>query len=64
MYKRQRLLSIVDRDLPIKLAFRRWELQEYPTLPETKQLTWTIKTVAQTEKPRYIIVGFQTDRKK
>ena len=60
---RDRLLSIVDRDLPIKLAFRRWELQEYPTLPETKQLTWTIKTVAQTEKPRYIIVGFQTDRK-
>lgn len=62
VYK-HKLLSIVNKDLPIKLAFRRWELQEYPTLPETKQLTWTIKTVAQTEKPRYIIVGFQVNRR-
>lgn len=60
---RLQLLKIVDKDQPIPIAFRKWELHEYPSLPTTKQLTWTIKTSAQTEKPRYVIVGFQTDRK-
>lgn len=60
---RLQLLKTVDKDRPITVAFRKWELHEYPSLPETKQLTWTIKTAAQTEKPRYVIVGLQTDRK-
>lgn len=57
------LLKAVESDRPISLAFRRWQLYEYPSLPETTFLTWTVKTAAMMEKPRYVIVAFQTDRK-
>lgn len=36
---------------------------EYPTLPQTKKQSWTVKTSSQLEKPRYIVLAFQTDRK-
>lgn len=61
--KRLELLKFVDRDLPISIPFRKWELYEYPSAPQAKQHTWTVKTSSQSEKPRYVIVGFQTDRK-
>lgn len=61
--KRLDLLEIVRNDIPIPIPFRRWELNEYPSAPKTKQLIWTIKSTAQLEKPRYVIVAFQTNRK-
>ena len=60
---RLQLLKIVDKNTPITLSFRSWQLHEFPTVPETNKLTWTIKTSAQAEKPRYVILGFQTGRK-
>lgn len=48
---------------PIELAFRGWEMHEYPALPATKFHTWTVKTSSQLEKPRYVVVAFQTGRK-
>ena len=58
-----RLLKIVGSGQPIKMNFRSWDMYEYPILPTTNHHTWTIKTSNQLEKPRYIIVAFQTDRK-
>lgn len=49
------------RDLPI--AFRNWELHEYPLLQQTMTHTWAVKAASQLEKPRFIIIGFQTNRK-
>jgi len=60
---RLRLLQIVQNDTPIKLPFRHWELYTYPTLPQTTKHTWTVKSASQHEKPRYIVVGLQTDRR-
>lgn len=57
------LLKNFERDRAITLTFRNWDLYEYPLLPKTRKHTWSIKTSSQTEKPRYIIVGLQTDRK-
>lgn len=57
------LLRLTERDQPIAIPFRRWQLHEYPSLPLTKFLTWTVKTSSMLEKPRYVIIGFQTDRK-
>lgn len=57
------LLKITDRDQPLSIPFRKWQLYEYPTLPASKLHSWTVKTSSMMEKPRYVILGFQTDRK-
>lgn len=60
---RLKFLHILDSDRPLKLAFRKWEIHEYPILPTTKVHSWTIKTAAHTDAPKYVILAFQTNRK-
>jgi hypothetical protein len=57
------LLKCLEKDRPIQLAFRNWDLYEYPLLPRTTKHSWSVKTASQLEKPRYVILGLQTDRK-
>lgn len=57
------LLNIIHSDRPIKIPFRKWQLHEFPSLPTSTFQTWTVKTSSMTEKPRFVIVGFQTNRK-
>lgn len=57
------LMKMVEKDQPIVIPFRRWQLHEYPSLPSSKFQTWTVKTSSMLEKPRYVIFGFQTARK-
>jgi hypothetical protein len=57
------LLKYLESDRAIQIAFRNWDLYEYPLLPETTKHSWAIKTSSQIEKPRYIIVGLKTKRK-
>lgn len=56
------LLKYVERSQPINLFFRSWDLYEYPTLPQNDRNIWAVKTTNQVNKPRYIIIGFQTKR--
>lgn len=58
-----RLLNYIEKDRPIAMSFRSWELFEYPLLPATPKHVWTVKTSNQMEKPRFVVVGFQTNRK-
>lgn len=60
---RLKLLRTIEKDTAIHVPFRSWELHEYPTLPQTSLQSWTIKTSSQLEKPRFVILAFQTDRK-
>ena len=55
------LLSHLKKN--IIMTFRTWELFEYPLLPATTRHVWPIKTSNQLEKPRYILLAFQTNRK-
>lgn len=57
------LLKLLEKDRPLHFAFRNWDLYEYPLLPRTTKHTWSIKTSSQIEKPRYVIIGLQTNRK-
>ena len=57
------LLSIVEADTLISIPFRSWEFIENPALFATSRNNWTIKTSTQLEKPRYVLVCFQTSRK-
>lgn len=47
----------------IQISFRNWELYEYPVLPTVNEHVWNVKTSNQLEKPRYIILALQTNRK-
>lgn len=57
------LLRFLEKDPVISMSFRAWELYEYPLLPQAQTHVWTVKTSTQLEKPRYVILGFQTGRK-
>lgn len=57
------LLKIIESGTELDIGFRSWELSEYPTLQTAKQHTWTIKNAVQVERPRWVILGFSTDRK-
>lgn len=58
-----RVLSLLQKGKPIAMSFRSWELFEYPMLPATQKHVWSVKTSNQLEKPRFVILGFQTNRK-
>lgn len=60
--QRLKFLKLIEKDKPLIVAFRAWDLYQYPLLPQTTKHTWTIKTTTQLEKPRYAIVFFQTNR--
>lgn len=57
-----RMLRHLERQKPIKMAFRSWELYEYPVLPAANSHVWNVKTSSQLEKPRFAIIGLQTNR--
>ncbi|KAL4153325.1 hypothetical protein QTP88_001158 [Uroleucon formosanum] len=58
-----RLLKVINNQKPLTCAFRSWELCEYPFLPQNTSHSWKVKTSNKLEKPRYVKIGFQTDRK-
>ena len=60
--KKSSLLKFIEKDPLLTMSFRSWELFEYPELPKTSRHIWTVKTSTQLEKPRYVILGFQTAR--
>lgn len=61
--ERLNLLKYLEKDRAIQIAFRNWDLYEYPLLPRTSKHSWSIKTSSQVEKPRYVILGLKTNRK-
>ncbi|XP_015117727.1 uncharacterized protein LOC107041620 [Diachasma alloeum] len=61
--RKVKLLNFIAKDTPIMMGFHTWELYEYPLLPATSKHVWVVKTSSQLEKPRYVILGSQTNRK-
>lgn len=60
---RLRLYNMLQAKKIIHLSFRSFELMEYPVLPETTDQVWSVRTMTSLERPRHIIIGFQTGRK-
>lgn len=56
------MLKTMNQKTNVPLAFRSWDLYELPVVPQTTRHTWSVKTTTQVTKPRYVIVGFQTNR--
>jgi hypothetical protein len=57
------MLRALESGRYLSMAFRSWDLFEYPLLQSTTKHSWAIKTATQLEKPRYIIFALQTGRK-
>ena len=53
----------MNKDIPITVPFRSWEYHDHPAVPQTTDFKWTITSASQMERPRFIIVAFQTNRK-
>nr|DAC81274.1 TPA_asm: hexon [Bos-associated insect adintovirus 2] len=58
-----RLLKQIEKSQDLEIGFRAWDLYEYPMLPQTTKHIWPVKTTNQLEKPRFILIGFQINRK-
>lgn len=57
------ILRNVDKGMSFPIFFRAWDLIEQPVQAACKSQNWSIKTTSLLERPRYVIVGFQTKRK-
>lgn len=44
----------------IQMAYRMWDLYELPSLRQTQADIWAVRTATSLERPRYIIIGFQS----
>lgn len=56
------MLRYLDKKRIINLPFRLWELYEIPQITQANKHIWSVKTATNLNKPRYVIVGFQTNR--
>lgn len=57
------ILKFVDKAHHFPIFFRAWDFIEQPVQAGNKSQSWTIRTTSLLERPRYVIVGFQTKRK-
>ena len=61
--ERLKLLKIVEKEKSLFIPFRSFETYEYPELGTSKNIVWNLKTASKLEKPRYILIGLQKNRK-
>ncbi|XP_031637559.1 uncharacterized protein LOC116351329 [Contarinia nasturtii] len=55
------MLSYLSKNRKITVQHRSMDIHEYQ-LPQTTNHLWSVKTVASSNKPRYVVVGLQTNR--
>lgn len=60
---RFKLLNAVQHSKTIYIPFRKWDLYELPALRTTNTDIWSIKSSTSMERPRYVLIAFQKDRK-
>lgn len=56
------MLNYLSKNRKIVIQHRSMDMVEYPQLPQTTSHMWSVKTVSHVNRPRYVIVGFQTNR--
>lgn len=56
------MLNYLSKNRKITAQYRSMDLAHYPTLPQSQNNMWTVKTVSHMHRPRYVVVGLQTNR--
>lgn len=57
-----KMMNYLSKNRKIIIQHRSADLVEYPTLPQSTNLMWAVKTVSHVNRPRYVVVGLQTNR--
>lgn len=55
--------NFLSKNKKYHIQHRSWDMYEYPELPQTMTHLWSVKTVSHLHRPRYVLVGLQTDRR-
>lgn len=58
-----KLFARIANEPTIRMIYRSWDLFELPTLRQTKNDVWSVKTSSSLERPRYILLAFQLEGK-
>lgn len=56
------MMNYLAKNRKIPIQYRSMEMIEYPELPQTTNHMWSVKTVSQLNRPRFVVVGLQTNR--
>lgn len=56
------MMNYLAKNRKIIVQHRSMDMVEYPQLPETTHQLWSVKTLSNSCKPRFVIVGLQTNR--
>lgn len=56
------MLNYLSKNRKIVIQHRSMDLVEYPQLPQTSSHMWQVKTVSHVNRPRFVVVGLQTNR--
>lgn len=57
-----KMLNYLSKNREITIQHRSMDIIEYPRLAQTTSHMWSVKTVSYANRPRFVVVGFQTDR--
>ncbi|XP_012542632.1 uncharacterized protein LOC105840291 [Monomorium pharaonis] len=57
------ILRALESGQYLSMAFRSWDLYEFPLLQRTTKHSWAIKTATQLKKPGYVVFALQAGRK-
>lgn len=60
---RLKLLKTLNNNKPLYVPFRKWQLHLLPSLRANKTDIWPVKTSTNLERPRFVIVAFQTNKR-
>lgn len=61
--ERLHILKTIEMNKFLQVWFRSWDLNIFPVLPQASSHVWNLKTSSALERPRYVIIAFQTNRK-
>lgn len=63
MTEKLAIMERIDKQEQFYLKFRKWDFYENPSLPNTSDESWPIRTSSEIERPRFVIATFQTNLK-
>jgi len=57
------MFNVINKQTPLLIPFRSWDTYYNPVVPQTTTFIWSVKLVAETERPRYVIIAFNNNKK-
>lgn len=59
-----KMLNYLSKNRKITVQYRSMDFVEHPALPQSSSHMWAVKTVTHLNRPRYVVLGLQTNRER